>query len=124
MLSSEDVDPRLAEEAELASFGVPATNARTRLDIGAPRARDAGHLERGVRRRDVRIEPRADAVTMSVGILPFAGPIFFTTLSTRLRDQRVGELPVGRALVGAGRRGGVVPAPARRGPRMEVLRAR
>ena len=45
--------------------------------------------------------PDADDVTMSDGIAPFTAPSFCTALSTALRDQRVGELAVGRALVGA-----------------------
>ena len=59
---------------------------------------------------------------MSDGICPFVAPSSLTTWSDRLRDQRVGELEVGRTLVGARRGGGVVARARGRRPRMEVLR--
>ena len=58
---------------------------------------------------------------MSAGIVPLHRAVLLDRLADRARDQRVGELAVGRALVGAGRRRGVVARAGGRRPRVEVL---
>ena len=58
---------------------------------------------------------------MSAGILPALGAVFLDHPRHAARDQRVGELEVGRALVGAGGGGRVVAGAGRGGTRVEVL---
>ena len=65
--------------------------------------------------------PEPDEVTMSDGHLPAHRRVLCNGAVDRLRDERVRELAIRRALVGAGRRGVIVAVARGRRARMEVL---
>ena len=121
-VEQENVDARLAEEAELPAFDVRDRAARRTAAESTPRARATRATCRYAFAGEMcGSSPDADAVTMSVGISPSCARRRRSTLSTRGRDERVGELAVGRTLVRAARRRRVVAVARGRRTRMEVL---
>ncbi len=86
----------------------------------AARPGDPRNLELGIRRRDVRVEPRRRCGDHVGRDLPLHCPVLCHHLGHRPGHERIGELAVGGPLVGGARRAGVVPGAGSGGTRMEV----
>ena len=121
-VQEQHVDPPLSEHAKLALLQVPFNERADRLFAHSPRRATRRTCAAALAGEMCGSSPEPEVVAMSLGTCPRSTPSSSTARCTAPAIERVGEFRVRRALVGAGRRGGVVALAGGRRAGMEVAR--